>query len=333
MELRALKIIGRLSSLAATSGSDVLSDLTVIIKTFERQAALRRLVESITRKYPDLSIIVVDDGRQPAALDGVVTVTMPYDSGVSAERNEGLRNVRTKYFLQLDDDFVFYHHTKLDDALVLMEQFPQIDIMGGEVVNLPRFTSTDYRTAALFPTSTSATMPAGSFIGSLPAYDKVANFFIGRTERVRLVAWDPQLKRIDHADFFTRAKGVLTTVYNKNLRILHAQTPFDNSYMAKRNDFSVDQAILRRKYYPEKAAQEIVITMTGDHRQPMQFDAEYQGQSGTFDFSGRMIRGNMTSEAARQLVMEWALSHQQELLDGWQKSANAAAPDCVSSLD
>ena len=68
-------------------------------------------------------------------------------------------------------------------------------------------------------------MPPGSFINGLPVYNKVANFYIGRTERIRLVGWNPALKRLDHADFFTRALGILTTVFNPNLKCLHAQTP------------------------------------------------------------------------------------------------------------
>ena len=35
---------------------------------------------------------------------------MPYDSGISAGRNEGLRHVTTKYVLLLDDDLVFFRH-------------------------------------------------------------------------------------------------------------------------------------------------------------------------------------------------------------------------------
>jgi hypothetical protein len=74
------------------------------------------------------------------------------------------------------------------------------------------------------------------------------NFIIGRAERVRLVDWTPSLKRLDHADFFTRAKGVLTTVFNAHLKCLHAQTPFAREYMAYREDFLLDNAVLQHRY-------------------------------------------------------------------------------------
>jgi hypothetical protein len=86
-------------------------------------------------------------------------------------------------------------------------------------------------------------------IGGVPVYDIVANFFIGRTERIRLVGWTPELKRIDHNDFFSRAKGVLTTVFNEDLKCLHARDPYDSNYMQSRSDTNRDQEILQNRYY------------------------------------------------------------------------------------
>lgn len=223
-------------------------DLTAIVKTFERPETLGRLIASIKSKYPDLHIIVVDDSRHPQKVDGVETIILPYDQGVTVGRNEALSRVKTKYFLQLDDDFVFYRHTKLGKALSVFDNNPQIDIMGGDVVDLPFFTSVDYSKLRVFPTGARATMPTGSRIAGLPVYDIVAQYFLGRTDRVRLVGWDPNLKKLDHTDFFSRGKGVLTTVFNKELKILHARTPYDTPYMAIRTDDSIDRAVLLYRY-------------------------------------------------------------------------------------
>jgi hypothetical protein len=78
--------------------------------------------------------------------------------------------------------------------------------------------------------------------------DKISNFYIARAERLRLVGWDSSLKRIDHADFFTRALGVLVTVFDPDLRCLHAQTPFDVNYMAHRSDDHADRVILAARW-------------------------------------------------------------------------------------
>lgn len=128
--------------------------------------------------YPRLRIIVVDDSRRPTDAEGVETVVLPYDSGVSAGRREGLRRVSTKYVINLDDDYIFYRQTDLASALSIMESYPEIDIMGGEVIYLPFFKRIDYSKTTLYPTDAAPTLRPGSSIGGLPVYDKVANFFI-----------------------------------------------------------------------------------------------------------------------------------------------------------
>lgn len=225
------------------------SQLTAMIKTFERPQALRRLVASIRRRYPNLPVVVVDDSRQPSALAGVDLVTLPFDSGVSAGRNAGLARVTTPYILVLDDDFVFYRRTALTQAVEWLEAYPRIDILGGRVVNLPLYTCVDYRRGNLYPTNAPPTLPPGSQVGGLPVYDRVANFYIARTERLRLVGWDPQIKRLDHTEFFTRARGVLTSVFYSDLKCLHAPTPFDIPYMDHRMDYLLDQALIRSRYF------------------------------------------------------------------------------------
>ena len=72
-----------------------LQDVTAMIKTFERPRRLRQLVGSIRRLYPDLKIIVVDDGKDPQPLPGVETQILPYDSGLGAGRSKGLSLVKT----------------------------------------------------------------------------------------------------------------------------------------------------------------------------------------------------------------------------------------------
>ncbi|WP_294950887.1 hypothetical protein [Sulfurovum sp.] len=63
------------------------------------------------------------------------------------------------------------------------------------------------------------------------------------------MGWDARIKRLDHADFFTRAKGTLVTVMNGQFKILHAQTPHNRPYMQKRYDVKQDSAVLKMKYY------------------------------------------------------------------------------------
>ena len=224
-------------------------NVTVVIKTFERPKELKRLVDSIKHFYPDMKIIVVDDSKEPLKIEGVKNITMPYDSGVSAGRNLAVSAVETKYLLLLDDDFIFYRKTDLEAALKKLDRYDEIDILGGEVVNLPLYSSTKYKQASLHPTTKDSIMSDGSSIGGMAVQDKVANFYIGRTESIKRVGWDNRIKRLDHSDFFTRAKGVLISVFNPEFKVLHAQTPFNKMYMDKRNAYEDDQKIIYQKYY------------------------------------------------------------------------------------
>ncbi len=249
LELATLQMLDSLSSPEILPEGGGLEQLTALIKTFERPRTLARLVASIQRRYPGMNTLVVDDSRQPKLIPGIEWLTLPFDSGVSAGRSAGLRQVGTPFTLLLDDDFVFYLRTGLRAALAFMVQYPEIDIMGGTVLKLPLFHKADYSTIKLYPTTAKPVRPLGSYIGPFPVFDKAPNFYIARTERLLLVNWDPKIKRLDHADFFTRARGVLTTVHNRNLRCLHVQTPFDTHYMDYRNDLKADINLLRKRYY------------------------------------------------------------------------------------
>jgi glycosyltransferase involved in cell wall biosynthesis len=248
LELSFFRAMGSLQGLEKTEEDGSLNQLTAMIKSFERPQALKRLVVSIKKYYPDLHIIVVDDSRESSPLPGVEWVTLPFNSGLSAGRSAGLKRVITPYLLLLDDDIIFYKRTGLRAALAAMEEYPEVDIMGGAKLDLPHLKLQDLSSAKLFSDSAEPTYPPGSYIGPFPVRDKASNFYIARTERIRLVDWDPQIKLLEHADFFTRARGVLTTVYNDKLRCLHAKTPFDRHYMQYRGDYDADIKLILKRY-------------------------------------------------------------------------------------
>ena len=245
-ELRVARVHEKLGQRGCEEA--LVRQVTALIKSFERQNVLRRLVSSIRRLYPSLGIVVVDDSRTPVFLPGVTTITMPYDSGIGAGRSEGLKHIATPYVLVLDDDFVFYRGTRLQPALALMEEHRQIDIMGGQLLDLPLLRRRPPPRGEIFATPAEPPRPIGSYLGGLEVVDKVSQFFLARREQIELVGWDPRLKRVDHADFFTRALGVLTTVFNPSLKCLHARTPFDDAYMAKRMDLDESFRVLAERY-------------------------------------------------------------------------------------
>ncbi len=111
--------------------------LTIIIKIFERAEAVQCLVASIQHRYPELPIVVVDDSQQPKPIEGVKTIIMPFDSGIFTGRKCAMDEIDTPYFLLLDNDFIFSWHQQLEPLIELMEQNPEIDIVGGRYIDLP----------------------------------------------------------------------------------------------------------------------------------------------------------------------------------------------------
>jgi glycosyltransferase involved in cell wall biosynthesis len=242
-ELRAIRGLDRFHDDVACD----VSDLTAIIKTFERPHALRRLLDSLWRAHPSLAVVIADDGSMHAELDDAraKVLRLPFDVGVAEGRNLALAEVRTPFVLQLDDDLVWTRFSGLDRVLRTMREHAELDIVGGQWFTLPTF-----RKAVLDSDRRAFGGVEGrpDSAGGLPVYDRAANFFVGRTKRVASVGWDPRLKRLEHSDFFRRAMGKLLVSIDRRFVCLHAMTPFDENYMRSRLDYDWDLVYLAKKW-------------------------------------------------------------------------------------
>ena len=65
----------------------------------------------------------------------------------------------------------------------------------------------------------------------------------------------------------------------------------------------------------------IIIRMFHREHNPPHFHAEYQGQTGIFDFDGKMLEGNMKSKRAIKLIREWARLRKDELILNWERAS------------
>ncbi|XP_067235362.1 beta-1,4 N-acetylgalactosaminyltransferase 1 isoform X2 [Chanodichthys erythropterus] len=112
-------------------GKDVNSQVTVLIKAFLRYKELRVLIDSIRRLYPKIKIIVADDSLNPEKVvgDNVEQYIMPPAQGWFAGRNLAVSQVTTKYFLWVDDDFVFLNETRIESFVNIMEAVPELDVV------------------------------------------------------------------------------------------------------------------------------------------------------------------------------------------------------------
>ena len=73
-------------------------NLTLVVKTFERPAVLRRMLASIRRVFSG-PVVVADDSRAPGAPHDPATrvVALPFDTGIGAGRNALLTAVGRTY--------------------------------------------------------------------------------------------------------------------------------------------------------------------------------------------------------------------------------------------
>ena len=199
-------------------------DLSVVVKTFQRPEALRRLVASIRRHYPDVAVLVVDDSEQrlEPVPEGITHYWyLPFNSlGVSAGRNYGVQRVETEHALVCDDDMVFGRKTDLARmlrALVAtrfdvvscrwMDHEPWRSIRRG----YRRYEGTLEIVDGRLVHRLGATRGE---IDGLPVYDIVHQFFVARTDLLRANPWDERLKVAgEHVDFFLSLKeqGLLCT--------------------------------------------------------------------------------------------------------------------------
>jgi hypothetical protein len=247
VELAVLRGLGR----TEPPNRQALARVTAIIKTFERPKLLQRLLDSLALQFPGLNVIVADDSREPRSWPGVRTIPLPFDSGVSAGRQAALEAVQTELTWVLDDDFVVFAGTRLDEVLCALADYPELDLVGGSVLDLPLFSRRGSPRDLVYPTPRAPRLPLGTRLGRVEICDKVPNFFVARTRKLLEVGWDARLKRVEHGDFFTRARGVLVSGFLPRFCCLHAQAPFDLDYMRHRDDHAADEAVLRARHFPD----------------------------------------------------------------------------------
>ena len=165
---------------------------------------------------------------------------MPFNSGVSVGRNAALDLVGTEFVLVTDDDIVFTRATDVDAARRRLQACPEIDVVGFLRVELPRWFAVDFGPDALFHGHREPLRPWGELVGGLPVRYKIEQVYVARTEAIQRVRWDPAVRMVDHADFFSRAAGEIVVVLDTAIRAYHAQTPFDANYARYRQDTAAD---------------------------------------------------------------------------------------------
>lgn len=217
-----------------------MEDITIIIKTFIRIKCVERLLKSIEKSYSKCPIIICDDSgdakkNRESILKKFSNLKINYivteeNIGLSKGRNILVQNVKTKYFLLCDDDFIFYKKTNILLARKILED-KNYDILGGLCLHAYRvnFGSKNEK-LELFMRKLQKLFHHYRKVGyrgdidiegkeviidikkikynSKKIYDTdiCENFFLAKTDIVKKVLWCDKLKLNEHEDFFIRAK-------------------------------------------------------------------------------------------------------------------------------
>ncbi|XP_058037610.1 beta-1,4 N-acetylgalactosaminyltransferase 2 isoform X2 [Ahaetulla prasina] len=186
--------------------------VTITVKTFLRYHKLRILLKSIKQYYPDITIIVADDSEHPEKIEeaNVQHYIMPFGKGWFAGRNLAISQVTTKYYLWVDDDFIFTEKTKIEKFVDVLEN-SNLDVVGGSV------DGNEYKFKIFYQEGedSSCLHLRNGFYHHLEGFPNcvvtsgVVNFFLAHTEESRHVGFDPKLQRVAHLEYFMDGLGNL----------------------------------------------------------------------------------------------------------------------------
>ena len=224
--------------------------LTITAKTFLRPATARRFVRTTRRTFTG-RIVLADDAPEPMAApdDRTTVLSLPFNSGVAVGRNAAIAAAHTPYVMVTDDDVVMTAGTDLAGAVSFLEDNPEADAVCATLIELPRWYTWPYGDEReLFPGHQPPLRAFGDVVGGLPVVMKGPQVYVARTDRLREVPYDENLRMVDHRDFFSSASGRLVFVSAPQLVAFHARTPFDKKYTSYRDDVAADLAYLARKW-------------------------------------------------------------------------------------
>ncbi|KAJ6658176.1 hypothetical protein lerEdw1_001443 [Lerista edwardsae] len=190
--------------------NNIASLVTITTKTFLRYHKLRVFIKSLRQYYPDIKLIVADDSEHPEKIEeaNVEHYIMPFGKGWFAGRNLAISQVTTKYYLWVDDDFLFTKNTKIEKLVDVLEN-SDLDLVGGSVTGNTYNFKLHYEEGE---DSSCLHIRSGAYhrLEGFPncvVTSAVVNFFLARSEESRRVGFDPKLQRVAHTEFFVDALG------------------------------------------------------------------------------------------------------------------------------
>lgn len=196
-----------------------LDDIAVVVTTFIRPIDLRICIKSIRHYYPDIKIVVGDNGRPDVKQAKFLRdmdcehIKLPFDSGLAMTRNEALNKLSEyPYIIMMEDDMEFTSESVIEKFKAIIVEHPDIGVVAGGL-------EFDDGEKNLFATRISYDEKKNTFkvlsinnpewkeTGGVKWYyaDYVYNFHIMRNAPD--IRWDAKLKQcIEHFDYAVHMK-------------------------------------------------------------------------------------------------------------------------------
>lgn len=194
-----------------------MKNTTAIIISFLRPQYTLECIKSLKKEAPDIKILVGENGNFNKDIDklckevGAEYIQLPYDSGVCVARNELIKRVNTKYVLVGDDDFYYTSEAKISEMEAFLDGNDSFDLIGGRVKqygivkNYQGFIQKNKDHFKSFPINVDEveySIDDNSRLRFTSA-DLVFNFFVARTDKIKKVPWDEEIKvAYEHFSWF-----------------------------------------------------------------------------------------------------------------------------------
>lgn len=240
---------------------DVIDQCQVVVKSFRRFDCLRRFLDSLWQFYPGIEVLIADDSLNHGESypqfvhriqdNPLVTwIQLPFDSGLSYGRNQCVNIASKPYIVLCDDDYLITENTRIERMLSVLQESPAISLVAGMIeedrrvrnwVGTYMIANNSLRVSRLkekFRT-------AGGV--SYRRTDVAWNFFVARTESLKRIPWDNELKiAAEHVDFFiSRFRAGEKSAYTPESCVRHLKTRTEkyNGFRERKDKF---QAIMRK---------------------------------------------------------------------------------------
>lgn len=239
--------------------------LAIIYTTFLRDKLMYKTVQSIIDNWQDNYVLLIGDQNKlvnrPCMYyhdlmyhGSLICYNLPYDCGLSYARNYLINKAHEmgiKYVLITADSIQFTDKYNFQPIIDLLESDPKHAIVG---LNLKNRQPWVYD-MEIHPKHNKFVVikPRQEVIShnniKYTPCDTVANYFIAKTDILKEIGWDNELKLAEHEDFFMRLKQAgYKTFYTDEIDAEYINDKPDE-YKQKRNRlYSEFKYILKKKY-------------------------------------------------------------------------------------